>query len=111
MRPVRWVLAHCPEFRSRAIVGATLEAEIVDVLLVVPGTVQDVSRICGTTYSAAFEAVARLLGRGWLTKRRQGARQVLALAEDVARWYNEFPLPSRAGGAPDADVSPSGIAV
>jgi hypothetical protein len=111
VRPVRWVLAHCPEFRSRAILGATLEAEIVDVLVVVPGTAQDVSRICGTTYSAAFEAIARLVGRGWVTKRRQGARQVLALAEDVARWYNQFPLPLHAGAVDVADASPSEAAV
>jgi hypothetical protein len=91
IRPVGWVLAHCPELQSRAILGATLEAEIVDVVVVVPSTVQDLSRICGTTYSAAFEAASRLVGRGWLSKRREGTRQVLALRPEIAAWYHRFP--------------------
>jgi hypothetical protein len=96
IRPVRWVLAHCPELQSRAVLGAALEAEIVDVLLAAPATVQDLSRICGTTYSAAFEAAARLLGRGWLSKHREGSRQVLGVTPEMAGWYRQFP------GATDA---------
>ena len=102
IRPVRWVLAHCPELQSRAVLGAALEAEILDVLLAAPATVQDLSRVCGTTYSAAFEAAARLLGRGWLSKQREGNRQVLAITPQMAEWYRQFPRRADVPASPSA---------
>ena len=90
-RPIRWVLAHCPEFHTRAILGATLEAEIIDLVAVVPSSVQDVSTICEVAYSAAHEAASRLIARGWLSRSAQNGHQLLAMQEEFQRWYDRFP--------------------
>ncbi|HEX6750694.1 MAG TPA: hypothetical protein VF092_25630 [Longimicrobium sp.] len=97
IRPVQWVLAHCPEFRSRAILGAALEAEVVDLVFLIPLSVQEISEVLGVTYSAAHNAAGRLLGRGWLRKTRRGRRLVLALRDEIRAWYEAYP--TEAGSA------------
>lgn len=91
VRPVSWVLAHCPEFRSRAIFGANLEAEVLDLLLAIPATVADLAEILGMTYAAVHEAAARLASRGWLARERNGRRQVLAVRDEIHAWIEVFP--------------------
>jgi hypothetical protein len=99
VRPVQWVLANCPEFQSRAVFGAGLEAEVVDVLIRTPATVRDLSSRLAVTYSAAHAAASRLIGRGWLRKTRDGRRQVLALRDDLRAWYAAYPSASSGLGA------------
>jgi hypothetical protein len=91
VRPVSWVLARCPEFRSRAIFGANLEAEVLDLLLALPATVADLSEILETTYASVHDAAARLLARGWLRRTRAGRRQVLAVRDELRGWHAAFP--------------------
>ena len=95
IRPVQWVLAHCPEFQSRAVFGATLEADLVDLLAAAPSTVREMSAALKVTYSATHHAASKLLGRGWLRKTREGRRQVLALRDEVRAWYEAFPTIER----------------
>lgn len=94
IRPVQWVLANCPEFQSRAVFGAGLEAEVIDVVIGAPATVRDLSTRLAVTYSAAHAAASRLIGRGWLRKTRDGRRQVLALREELRVWYASYPSAS-----------------
>jgi hypothetical protein len=100
IRPVQWVLSHCPEFRGRAVLGAGLEADVVDLLTRAPSTVRELSTVLEVTYSAAHHAASKLLGRGWLRKTRDGRRQVLALRDEIRAWYEAFPSgPRTAAGA------------
>lgn len=92
VRPVAWVLANCPEFRARSLFGANLESEILDLLMVLPSTVSDLSEVLGTTYAATHEAAGRLIGRGWLRKRREAQRQVLTVREGFRAWFEAFPV-------------------
>lgn len=96
IRPISWVLAHCPEFRMRAIFGAELEAEIVDFLLAAPATVSDLSLRLGVTYAAAHEAASRLIGRGLVHRKAEGRRKVLVLRPVVATWLRAFPTGNEA---------------
>ncbi len=91
IRPVAWVLTRCPELRTRAIFGAGLDAELMDALLARRATVRDLSQSLGTTYAATHEAAARLAGRGWLRRRREGNRQVLTVRPELAAWLADFP--------------------
>ena len=91
IRPVAWVLSHCPELRSRALFGAGLDAEIFDVLLAVPATVRDLSTLLGVTYASAHEAASRLVDRGWLVRVRDGRRRVLTVREGLRAWYESYP--------------------
>lgn len=102
IRPVQWVLAYCPEFQSRAVFGATLEAELVEILAAAPSTVREMSSLLGVTYSAAHHAASKLLGRGWLRKVRAGRSQVLALRDEVRAWYEAFPTVERLRAAAPA---------
>jgi hypothetical protein len=97
VRPVSWILERCPEFRSRALFGANLEAEVMDVLLALPATVQDMAEILGMAYAAVHEAASRLVARGWLRRDRQGRRQVLGVREEMRGWIEAFPAASPAG--------------
>lgn len=91
VRPVGWLLARCPEFRSRAIFGATLEAEVMELLLALPATVKDMQEILGMTYAAVHDAASRLVARGWLRRSREGRRQVLTVRDELRGWYLAFP--------------------
>ena len=91
VRPVSWLLAHAPEFRSRALFGANAEAEVLDLLLALPATVQDMAEILGMTYAAVHEAASRLVARGWLRRAREGRRQVLRVREELRGWIDAFP--------------------
>jgi hypothetical protein len=93
IRPIGWILAHCPEFRMRALFGAELEAEIVDLLLDTPAAVSDLCTRLGVTYAAAHEAASRLVGRGLAHRNAEGRRKVLALNPGIADWLRALPTP------------------
>ncbi|TVR67831.1 MAG: hypothetical protein EA422_00115 [Gemmatimonadales bacterium] len=64
IRPVSWILEHCPELRLRAIYGPGLEAEVMQVLGRGRTTIAAIAREVDASYSATHAAVARLEGRG-----------------------------------------------
>jgi len=64
LRPISWILEHCPELRLRALYGPGLEAEIVQVLERGATTIASMARELDASYSATHAAVTRLEGRG-----------------------------------------------
>lgn len=49
MRPIRWILEHCPELRIRTLIGASLEGEIVEALRETPRSIAELARARGAT--------------------------------------------------------------
>lgn len=90
VRPVRWILAHCPELRLRALLGAGLDAEIVRAVLDGPRTIAAIARTTGATYASAHEAAARLAARGILDSPAPTGRGV-ALSPGIRSWLDAFP--------------------
>lgn len=91
VRPIGWILAHCPEFRMRALFGADLESEIIDVLLETPATVSDLSEQFGVTYAAAHKAASKLVGRGLIRRTAEGRRKMLLVSPGIGEWLSTFP--------------------
>ncbi|HTA75363.1 MAG TPA: helix-turn-helix domain-containing protein [Gemmatimonadaceae bacterium] len=79
IRPAAWLLRHVPELRVRAVVGPSLESDLITLALSGPLTARDVARITGVSYAAAHGAADRLVARGLLRRQRAGARQMLRL--------------------------------
>lgn len=93
VRPVAWVLAHTPELRVRACLGATLEAELLWAAIEAGAlrrppadrpTVRSVAKSACASYAGTFEAAERLVRRGLLVRERVGVRQVLRPTQAVA---------------------------
>ncbi len=91
VRPVAWVLEHCPELRVRALLGAGLDGEIVEALRAHPRSISELARDSGATYAAAHEAAARLVARGLVEHRRQTGRTEVAIPAPVESWLDAFP--------------------
>lgn len=64
LRPIGWILEHCPELRLRALYGPGLDAEVMQVLDRGSATIAAIAREVDASYSATYAAVARLEGRG-----------------------------------------------
>lgn len=77
IRPADWLLRHVPELRVRAIVGPSLEADLIIKALEAPLTASDLGRTTGVSYAAAHGAADRLVTRGLLVRERVGVRQFL----------------------------------
>ena len=86
-RPVSWLVENVPELRVRALIGATLEAEIMTAVLasarpstgptvddVPAATVRAISRHAGVSYAGAHAAANRLARRGLLVRSHQARR-------------------------------------
>lgn len=91
IRPIRWILEHCPELRTRALIGASLEGEIVEALREKPRSIADLARVTGATYAATHEAVTRLYARGLAEPVRSGAKSVVVLPRRIAAWLDAYP--------------------
>lgn len=91
IRPVRWILEHCPELRIRALIGASLEGEIVAALREKPRSIAELARDTRATYAATHEAVTRLHARGLTESVRSGAKSAVALPERIAAWLDAYP--------------------
>ncbi|CAN5784892.1 hypothetical protein BH23GEM7_BH23GEM7_28400 [soil metagenome] len=91
VRPIRWILLHCPELRLRALLGAGLESEIAEALREAPRTVAELARISGASYAATHEACSRLIARGLVEASSTESHSGLALSEPFAAWFNAFP--------------------
>lgn len=99
-RPVDWVVQHVPELRVRALIGATLEAEIMVAALAgrcpsregagdVPmPSVAAVARHAGVSYAGVHGAANRLMRRGLLVGRAGKGRvlQPTVLAIAALEW-------------------------
>jgi hypothetical protein len=79
LRPAGWLLRHVPELRIRALLGPSLEADLVTLALAGPLTARDLARATGVSYAAAHGAADRLVARGLVQRERAGARQLLRL--------------------------------
>jgi hypothetical protein len=91
IRPIRWILEHCPELRTRALIGASLEGEIVEALRGKPRSIADLTRATGATYAATHEAVTRLYARGLAQSVRSGAKSGVVLPQRIAAWLDAYP--------------------
>lgn len=78
IRPIRWLLDNAPELRARALLGPTLEAQIVECLLAGAASIAQVARATRATYAAAHEAATRLIARGVLTRSASDRRLVVS---------------------------------
>lgn len=91
IRPIRWILEHCPELRVRALIGASVEGEIVEALREKPRSIAELARATGATYAATHEAVTRLYARGLAEPVRSGAKSVVVLPRRIAAWFEAYP--------------------
>ncbi len=85
VRPIGWILRHCPELWIRALLGTGLDAEVVELVTTAPRTVADVVRATGASYAAAHAAAMRLRGRGLLSRQADKAWTVSPEATGVVR--------------------------
>ena len=96
VRPVSWIMARTPELRVRALLGATLEAELLWAALLhneqqadgrhhmTDGpTVSSVAAFAAASYAGTHEAAERLVRRGLLVRTRDGVRQLLQPTESA----------------------------
>lgn len=91
IRPIRWILKQCPELRVRALIGASLEGQIVEALREKPRSIAELARIAGATYAATHEAVTRLYARGLAESVRSGAKSAVVLPRRIAAWLDAYP--------------------
>ncbi|MEX0892512.1 MAG: hypothetical protein WEB88_10110 [Gemmatimonadota bacterium] len=92
LRPIGWILEHCPELRLRALYGPGLEAEIVQVLERGSATIAAISREVDASYSATHGAVTRLEGRGSVISLDGHG---VDLNPPVRRWIDGYPAFAR----------------
>lgn len=89
VRPVRWILTHCPELRYRALLGPGLDARVVEHLCGGPDSIAAVSRGAGATYSATHASISRLIGRGMVESVDE--EHAVVLSRPVKRWLGTYP--------------------
>ncbi len=92
LRPVSWILEHCPELRLRALYGPGLEAEVMHVLERGSATIAAIARKVDASYSATHAAVTRLQGRGSIES--QDGHGV-ELSTPVRNWIDVYPAIAR----------------
>ena len=97
VKPVGWILERCPELRIRALIGASLEGEIIEALLAEPRTIADLARTTKATYASAHEATARLSARGLIMRLDEEDRRGLTLPEAFAQWIAAYPVSAPGG--------------
>lgn len=97
LRPVSWILEHCPELRLRALYGPGLEAEVMQVLNRESATIAAIAREVDASYSATHAAVARLEGRGSIVSHDGHG---VELSTPVRSWLDGYPAVARKHRAP-----------
>lgn len=83
VRPISWIVKHCPELRVRAVLGPGLDAELVECLVNSPGTVTELSRRTGASYAATHAATSRLAARGLLVRGKHKRCNIGTLLQDL----------------------------
>jgi hypothetical protein len=92
LRPIGWILEHCPELRLRALYGPGLEAEVIQVLERGQATIAAIAREVDASYSATHAVVSRLIGRGSVVA-LDG--QGVALSAPHRRWIDGYAAVAR----------------
>lgn len=92
LRPISWILEHCPELRLRALYGANLEAEVMQVLDRGSATIAAIAREVEASYSATHAAVTRLEGRGSVVSLDGHGVEVSPV---VQSWIDGYPTVAR----------------
>ncbi|MFO8175340.1 MAG: hypothetical protein R6T96_13715 [Longimicrobiales bacterium] len=92
LRPVSWILEHCPELRLRALYGPGLEAEVMQVLERGSATIAAIAREVDASYSATHAAVARLEGRGSIVSQDGHGVEI---STPVRSWIDGYPTVAR----------------
>lgn len=86
IRPEAWLLTNVPELRVRALLGPSVEADLMSHALGGGATVREVARTTLSSYAAVHGAADRLVWRGLVVRERMAQSQVLrptAFAIDV----------------------------
>jgi hypothetical protein len=99
IRPIGWILQHCPELRIRALLGTGLDAEVIELVTAAPRTVAEIVRETGASYAAAHAAATRLRGRGLLARRADKAWTISPEAPGVVRAVLRAPRLQRRAAA------------
>ncbi len=87
VRPAAWLLRHVPELRARALLGPSLEADLVILIATgdTPVTARTLARTTHVSYAAAHGAADRLVARALIHRERLGAAQLLQLTRTAER--------------------------
>jgi hypothetical protein len=88
---VSGILRRCPEFHMRSILGADLEATVMDMIRFEPATASDLARRAGATRAAVHEAVANLAARGLAVKLAEGYRRAISVPPPILAWLQQYP--------------------
>jgi len=91
IRPVAWLIRNCPELRIRSILGASLDAEVMNRVLLQPQTATDLMAVLPYTYASIHEAATRLSDRGLLARRTRGRAVVLFVPQGIGKWLEKIP--------------------
>jgi hypothetical protein len=91
IRPISWILKHCPELRIRALVGPGLESDVLLGTWSGPSSITSLSETLGASYAATHEAVERLLHRGLVTAKRESNRRMIGVTHEMRSWLDGYP--------------------
>jgi hypothetical protein len=91
VQPIHWVMTNCPELRVRALLGADLEAAVLEALFEEPATITDLAKHLDATRAAVHDAVMSLVGRGLLLRPTEGYRREVSVRPAIRDWISDFP--------------------
>jgi len=91
IRSVAGVLETAPEFRVRAIMGADLEASILDEVRRAPRTSSELADATEASRAAVHDAVESLMARGYVAKAASGYRKTIRMIPGMAIWLEQYP--------------------
>jgi MarR family protein len=95
IRSVSGILRACPELHMRSILGADLEATVMDIVQREPATASDLARRTGATRAAVHEAVGNLIARG-LAVKSAGYRKDISVPPATRAWLQRYPFVAHA---------------
>jgi hypothetical protein len=102
IRPAEWLLRKVPELRVRALLGPSVEADLMAHALAGGATVREVARVTQTSYAAVHGAADRLVARRLLVRERVAQSQILhptTFAMEVLRGRGARPTHARGAGS------------
>lgn len=91
IRSVVGVLETAPEFRVRVILGADLEASILDEVRKAPQTLSKLADATLASRAAVHDAVASLVARGFVAKDSSAYRTIIRIIPAMAAWLEQYP--------------------
>lgn len=93
LRPVSWVLRQNRGLLIRAVLGASLRAELFDTLLAraMPLTASELRRLHERQYASVHASLSALELTNWVSRRQEGNRILYWIPEDIRNWIEHFP--------------------